>query len=108
MIGTESLSENMEGSCFRAKGRMARREEGAYPSGSVTDEPRSQAALGAKTLRAASLLAVSSVGSTVETRTTAHNYRFARAPAAGMCRLRRLGHHQNPLPQDPFLFSDRL
>jgi hypothetical protein len=27
----ESLSENSEGCCFRAKGRMARRDEGEYP-----------------------------------------------------------------------------
>jgi plasmid stabilization system protein ParE len=29
-------------------------------------------------------------------------------PAQGMRGPRRLGHHQNPLPQDPFQFSDGL
>ncbi|MBM3841537.1 MAG: AMP-binding protein [Verrucomicrobia bacterium] len=28
---TQSVSENSAGSCFRAKGRMARRDEGEYP-----------------------------------------------------------------------------
>jgi len=29
--GFKSVSENSAGSCFRAKGRMARRDEGEYP-----------------------------------------------------------------------------
>jgi len=28
---SQSVSENSAGSCFRAKGRMARRNEGEYP-----------------------------------------------------------------------------
>jgi Putative transposase len=45
-----------------------RREEGAYPQRSVTDEQRSQRAVSAKTLRAAGLLPVACVGLAV----TAH------------------------------------
>lgn len=72
---SKSLSENWEGSCFQANGAMARREEGAYPQWSVTDEQRSQRAVCLETLRAAVLLAVSCVGSTL----TAH---FGDAPAS--------------------------
>src|SRR5216684_7011307 len=42
---------------------MARRDEGAYPQRSVTEEQRSQAAFCPKTLRAAGLLPVARVGS---------------------------------------------
>ena len=67
-------STNSEGSCFRGNGPMAirlrvpasagcRREGGAYPQGSVTDEQRSERAVSAKTLRAAGLLPVACVGS---------------------------------------------
>jgi len=49
--------------CFRAKGRMARRDEGAYPQRSVTEEQRSQTAFCPKTLRAAGLSPVAGVGS---------------------------------------------
>src|SRR6185295_20212337 len=61
-------SENCVGSCFRGKGCMARRDEGAYPQRSVTEEQRSQAAFSPKTLRAAGLLSVASVGSVVTAR----------------------------------------
>ena len=61
-------STTSEGSCFRGNGPMARREEGAYPQGSVTDEQRSQRAVSAKTLRAAGLLPVACVGSAVAAR----------------------------------------
>jgi hypothetical protein len=44
---------------------MARREEGAYPDGSVTDEQRRQRAVSEKTLRAAGLLPVARVDSAV-------------------------------------------
>src|SRR6185295_3503598 len=64
----ESVPENCVESCFRGKGCMARRDEGAYPQRSVTEEQRSQAALSPKTLRAAGLLSVAGVGSLV----TAH------------------------------------
>src|SRR5712664_2444123 len=42
---------------------MARRDEGAYPQRSVTEEQRSQTAFCPKTLRAAGLLPVAGVGS---------------------------------------------
>jgi len=54
--------ENSEGCCFSRKGCMARRDEGAYPLGSVTEEQRSQAAFSAKTLRATGLCAGSALG----------------------------------------------
>src|SRR6266571_2377227 len=47
---------------------MARRNEGAYPQRSVTEEQRSQAAFSAKTLRAADLLPTAGVGSAVTAR----------------------------------------
>ena len=57
-------------------------------------EQRSPSALGAKTLLAVGLLPVAGVGSVVT--------------AAGMRLPRRLGHRQNPSPQDPTQFSDGL
>jgi len=47
---------------------MARREEGAYPQRSVTDEQRSQRVVSPKTLRAAGLLPMACVGSAVTAR----------------------------------------
>src|SRR6185436_5188211 len=64
----ESVSENCVESCFRGKGRLARRDEGAYPQRSVTEEQRSQAAFSPKTIRAAGLLSVAGVGSVVTAR----------------------------------------
>jgi hypothetical protein len=61
----QSLSENSEGPCFLRNGSMARREEGAYPDGSVTDEQRRQRAVSKKTLRAAGHLPVARVDSAV-------------------------------------------
>ena len=47
---------------------MARRDEGGYPQRSPTEEQRSQPAFSTKTLRAAGLLSVAGVGSTVTAR----------------------------------------
>jgi hypothetical protein len=47
---------------------MARREEGAYPKRSVTDEQRSQSALSTKTLRATVLFEWGVVGSAITDR----------------------------------------
>jgi len=47
---------------------MARRDEGAYPQRSVTEEQRSQTAFCPKTLRAAGLLPVARVGSLLTAR----------------------------------------
>src|SRR5258708_22041687 len=47
---------------------MARRDEGAYPQRSVTEEQRSQAAFSAKTLGAADLSPTARVGSAVTAR----------------------------------------
>ena len=47
---------------------MARREEGAYPKRSVTDEQRSQPALSTKTLRATVLFEWGVVGSAITDR----------------------------------------
>ena len=52
----ESLYENGEGACFRGNGLGTRREEGADPGWSVTDEQRRRRAVSPKTLRAAVLL----------------------------------------------------
>src|SRR6267143_4146653 len=64
----KSLLENSVGSCFRGKGRMARRDEEAHPQRSVTEEQRSQVAFSAKTLRSADLLPTAGVGSAVTAR----------------------------------------
>src|SRR5437879_6320980 len=67
LLRPKSVSENSKGACFRAKSRMARRDEGAYPQRSVTEEQRSQPALGAKTLRAAGLSAPAFVARSLQT-----------------------------------------
>ena len=64
----QSLSENSKGFCFRNKAGMARREDRAYPYGSVSEEQRRQTGLVAKTLRAADLLPVDGVGSALAAR----------------------------------------
>ena len=55
-------------SCLGALSPMARREEGGYPQWSLTDEQQRQWAQGAKTLRAAVVLAGGGVGSAVTAR----------------------------------------
>ena len=64
----ESLSENSKGFCFRNQAGMARRDDRAYPYGSVSEEQRRQTGLIAKTLRAAGLLPVDCVGSALAAR----------------------------------------
>ena len=71
------------------------------PRGSSTEEQRSQPALCAKTLRAAGLLSFASVGSVVTAR-------CGDAPLPVRLGPRRLGQSQNPSPQHPLQFSDRL
>jgi len=61
---TKNMFKNSKGSCFREKGRMARRdEEPPVPSGPVTEEQRSERTLSSKTLWATGLLPVAGVGS---------------------------------------------
>jgi hypothetical protein len=67
-FAAKSLSEKSDGPCFHKKGWMARRDEGAYPQWSVTEEQRSQPALFVKTLRATGLFGEAFVGSTVTAR----------------------------------------
>jgi hypothetical protein len=57
---------------------MARREEGAYPQRSVTDEQRSQLAISTKTLRATVLLDWGVVGSAITDRS---GYALASPPS---------------------------
>ena len=52
----KSLNGNGEGTCFRGNGLGTRREEGADPGWSVTDEQRRRRAVSPKTLRATVLL----------------------------------------------------
>ena len=67
-VRSKSLSENSEWCCFRGRGRMARRDEGEFPSWVFDREQRSQTASASKTLRAAGLLAGACVGSPVAAR----------------------------------------
>jgi len=64
----QSLSENSKGACFSSKAGMARRDERAYPHGSVSEKQRRQTGLAAKTLRAAGLLPVDFVGAALTAR----------------------------------------
>src|SRR5438270_10720391 len=53
--------QNGKGCCWRAKDVMARREEGEYPHGSLTDEQRSQRVFCSPTRRAGPLLTMTSL-----------------------------------------------
>jgi len=88
------LSENSKGSCFWGKAGMARRDERAYPQRSVSEEQRRQTGFSPKPL-----------GRRVFCRWPALAQPLQ--PALGMRGPGRLGHQQNPLPQDPFQFSER-
>jgi len=84
-----------EGGLFSHPRPLARRDEGASPQGAVTEEQRSRR-----------LWARKPSGRRLFWRWPA----LARSsqPAAGMLGTRRLGHRQNPSPQAPFSFQNRL